>query len=102
SPVLKSTQLPTAHTPPPATPLTPLRLSSLPRFGLGTTFQAEPFHLTVAVALPSLLVPTAHAAAGPMLVTADRLMPGSVADTVHFDPSECSITAGNDGPAPVP
>jgi hypothetical protein len=79
--------LPTAHTPAPATPLTPLRLFSVLRLGLGTTFQAEPFHLTVAVALPLLSVPTAHASAGPMLVTADRLIPGKVADAVHFDPS---------------
>ena len=79
--------MPTAQTPPPGAALTPYRAFWLLGFGLGTTFQAEPFHLTVAVWSPLVpLVPTAQARAGLMLVTADRPMPGSVADVVHFDP----------------
>jgi hypothetical protein len=88
TPLPKSMPLPTAHTSFAASALTEVRPSGgPPGFGLGTTFQAEPFHSTVAVAFPPLLVPTAHATAGLALETDPRLIPGSVADVVHADPS---------------
>src|SRR5215469_6681020 len=85
-PELKSISVPIAHSPPPGTAATSRRLSSVLGFGLGTAFQAEPFHSTVAVAVSAALLPTAHAWSRLTLASRRSLTPGSVADSVHFDP----------------
>ena len=66
NPVLTSPSLPTAHSPPPGTAVTSRRLlPAVLESGVGTTFQAEPFHSTATVPFPvgspPCLLPTAHA-----------------------------------------